>query len=82
MEYIIKYNIGQGNKIVNVESLDEAKEYAKEGIRFTEEDVSIYDAGGNLIITSRWFGTRPEKQDYDEGNVLEEIGGGFYTEWE
>lgn len=81
-KYFINYHTGAGNQTVNVYDLDEAKEMAQEGIRYTQENVTIEDESENVIAITRWYGIRPESWEHEEGLVLEEIGGGYYSMWE
>lgn len=79
-KYIINYHTGVGNQEVEVNDLSEAKEIAKEGINYTQQNVSIEDAEGNTVTTATWYGVEPSEEDEDY--VLEIIGGGFYQIWD
>ena len=78
-KYTINYHTGITEE-VEVNDLDEAKEIAKEGIRYTQQNVSI-ESEGTVITVSRWNGVEPSEEDIEDGNVLETIGGGFYGMW-
>lgn len=77
-KYFINYHTGTGNQTVNVYDLNEAKEIAKEGITYTQENITIETLDGEVITTSRWWGVSPNEDDI----VLEVIGGGFYSIWD
>lgn len=81
-KYIINYHTGAGNQEVEVKDLDEAKEIAEEGIRYTQMNVSIETPEGEEVTVARWSGVRPDEEDEEAGIVLVEIGGeGFYLRW-
>ncbi|MED4352196.1 hypothetical protein P9265_07585 [Schinkia azotoformans] len=75
-KYIINYHTGV-MKQVEVESLNEAKEIAKEGIAYTQENVTIESEGGEVITAANWYAVEPEEDD----EVLVQVGGGFYQVW-
>lgn len=77
-KYFINYHTGAGNQEVEVYDLDEAKQIAKEGIGYTQENVTIETTEGEVVTTAIWFGVKPEE---DDSTVLEEIGGGHYQLW-
>lgn len=77
-KFIINYHTGAGNEEVEVEDLNEAKEIAKEGMAYTQQNVTIETPQGEVITTSTWYGVEPSEEDY----VLETIGGGFYQLWD
>ncbi|OMF35251.1 hypothetical protein BK133_11115 [Paenibacillus sp. FSL H8-0548] len=74
--YIINYNTGITEE-VSVADLQEAKEIAKAGINYTQQNITIESLNGEEITTARWCGVRPSEED----EVLEIIGGGFYQTW-
>lgn len=76
-KYFINYHTGAGNQEVEVVDLNEAKEIAKEGINYTQQNVSIENLKGEVITIARWYGVKPNEDDWS----LEEIGGGFYQLW-
>lgn len=76
--FFINYHTGAGNETVMVNDLQEAKEIAKEGIRYTQQNVTIENVNGDVICTARWYALSPEEEDH----VLEHIGGGFYQIWD
>ncbi|WP_375102348.1 hypothetical protein ACDZ28_00670 (plasmid) [Paenibacillus sp. RS8] len=75
-KFVINYHTGVTEE-VNVYDLNEAKEIAKDGIAYTQQNVTIEYPDGNVITTSYWYGVHPQEED----NVLEVIGGGFYQTW-
>lgn len=76
-KFIINYHTGITDE-VEVYDLDEAKKIAKEGIAYTQENITIETVEGEVLTTSRWYGVSPE----DDYQVLEIIGGGFYQVWD
>lgn len=77
--YKVNFNTGVGN--VTAETLEEAKQSALDGMGYTQQAIVIEDEHGNEITRSQWYGVEPSEEDYENGNVLEEIGGGFYQRW-
>ncbi|MCY1103766.1 hypothetical protein [Shouchella clausii] len=77
-KFNINYHTGV-EKEVEVADLQEAKEIAKEGIAYTQANVTIETLDGEVLATSRWYGVEPEEND----EVLEQIGSyGFYQTWD
>ncbi|PGK15231.1 hypothetical protein CN895_07740 [Bacillus cereus] len=77
-KFIINYHTGVKEEI-NVHNLDEAKKIAKEGISYTQKNVSIETIDGEIITSTSWFGVTPE----DDDEILEQIGDyGFYQMWD
>ena len=76
-KFIINYQTGVTEEI-EVYDLKEAKENAKEGIAYTQENITIETLEGKILTTSRWYGVLPEEDDA----VLEIIEGGFYQVWD
>lgn len=74
-KFTINYHTGVTQEI-EVYDLNEAKEVAKEGISFTQENVSIEQDGETLAV-AQWYGVKPSEED----EVLETVGGGFYQRW-
>lgn len=80
-KYVINYNTGAGNEVVEVNNLGEAKEIAKDGMRYTQMHVNIEDMEGNIVAISRWYGVNPE--EVEDADVIEVFGdSGFYSGWE
>ena len=78
MEYIINFQNGLTHNI-EVDSLEEAKEYAVEEMRFTGENVSIETTIGEVMATSYWIGVSPNESEND--SPLVDFNFGFYSEW-
>jgi hypothetical protein len=74
-KYVINYHTGVTNEVA-VSDLDEAKQIAKTGIAYTQEDISI-EKDGETVTASTWYGVQPGEED----QVLEMLGGGFYQLW-
>lgn len=82
MKYIINYNTGAGNEMVEG-SLDDAMRIATENLSYTQEDVKIYAADTTIddepVAILRWYGCAPSDDDV----VTCKFGDfGFYGEWE
>lgn len=75
--YIINYHTGAGNLEVETDDIQHVKEVAKNGITYTQENVTIEDVEGNVLFVSRWYGIHPEEYD----RPLAIFGNGFYEEW-
>ncbi|HEY9571257.1 MAG TPA: hypothetical protein VIR26_09680 [Metalysinibacillus sp.] len=78
-KYTINYQNGFTSEFLG--TLEEAKLEALDGMSYTQASVSI-EKDGEVVTTSRWYGVEPTQEDYDNNAVLEEIGGGFYGDWE
>jgi len=76
--FAINYNTGAGDQTVEVDSLDEAKEIAKEGIAYTQQDVTITEMDGIELSRARWYGIEPAEDE----DILEAFGGGYYAAWQ
>lgn len=76
-KYIINYNTGIFEE-VEADDLNEVKEIAREGMRYTQQSITIETEDGEVITTARWFGVKP----FSDDEVLEMIGGGFYQRWD
>lgn len=76
--YIINYNNGFTEEFEG--TLDQAKVAAQEGMSYTQASVTI-EQDGQVVATSQWYGVQPTEEDFDNNNVLEEIGNGFYSDW-
>ncbi|WP_256942024.1 hypothetical protein [Bacillus thuringiensis] len=75
-KFLINYHTGISEE-VEVYNLNKAKEIAKEGIAYTQENITIETLDGEVITTSYWYGVHPKEDD----EVLEIVGGGFYQAW-
>lgn len=76
-KYVINYHTGVTN-VVEVDSLQEAKEIAQDGMTYTQENVTIETEDGEVITKSRWYGAAPDEDD----QVLMQFGDyGFYQIW-
>lgn len=62
-KFIINYNTGAGNQEVEVNNLEEAKEFAKLGMNYTQREVTIEDLDGNVVSISRWYGVKPDERN-------------------
>ena len=78
-KYTINYQNGFTSEFLG--TLEEAKLEALDGMSYTQASVSI-EKDGEVVTTSRWYGVEPTQEDHDNNAVLEEIGGGFYGDWE
>lgn len=73
-------NYGQGNieKREAESAWELATEVTNEGLPYNQSSVKILDENEEeVILIADWYGVSPEEED----EVLEEIGGGFYTPW-
>lgn len=80
---IINYNTGAGNE--TAPTLEEAKQIADNGSRFTMRDITIEDGDGNVIIRRKWYGINIDDQeefDIDIDSVIRFGTNGFYGSWE
>ena len=75
--YIINYHTGAGNLKIETDDIQHVKEVAKNGMTYTQENVTIEDVEGNVLFVSRWYGIYPEEYD----RPLAIFGNGFYEEW-
>lgn len=75
-KFLINYHTGITEQ-VKVHDLDKAKEIAKEGIAYTQENITIETLDGEVVTTSYWYGVQPQEDD----EVLEIVGSGFYQVW-
>lgn len=76
--YTINYQNGFTKEFEG--SLREAEIEAQEGMTYTQCNVSI-EKDGDIMTVSIWYGIKPTEEDYENDNVLEEIGEGFYANW-
>lgn len=73
-------NYGQGNieKREAESAWELATEVTNEGLPYNQSSIKILDENEEeVILIADWYGVSPEEDD----EVLEEIGGGFYTPW-
>lgn len=73
-------NYGQGNieKREAESAWELATEVTNEGLPYNQSSIKILDENEEeVILIADWYGVSPEEED----EVLEEIGGGFYTPW-
>lgn len=78
-KYVINYNTGTKNE-VEVDSLKEAKQIAKDGISDTKQPITIEDTAGNLITMSRWYAVQASPEH--EAFILLKMETGFFTLWD
>ena len=53
-------------------------ELTNEGFPYNQSSIKVLDENEEeVILIADWYGVSPEEED----EVLEEIGGGFYTPW-
>ena len=78
MKFVINYHTGVKD-VVEVNSLEEAKQIAVEGMTYTQQKVTIEQEDGEVLATSYWFGVAPDEDDA----VLARFGDyGFYQLWD
>ncbi|WP_373781813.1 hypothetical protein [Jeotgalibaca porci] len=73
-------NFGQGNieKREAESAWELATELTNEGLPYNQSSIKVLDENEEeVILIADWYGVSPEEDD----EVLEEIGGGFYTPW-
>ena len=73
-------NYGQGNneKREAESAWELGTELTKEGLPYNQSSIKILDENEEeVVLIADWYGVSPEEDD----EVLEEIGGGFYTPW-
>lgn len=77
--FTIDYNNGVTHEIEAPEimDLDDAKEFAKKEMSYTQESVYIL-RDGVKVAYSRWYGVSPEDGD----DVLKVVADGYYANWE
>lgn len=74
--YTIDYGTGVTHELDG--TLEEAQAHAVSEMRFTQEDVKIYENGG-IAQVSRWYGVDPTEDD----EALVTFGdSGFYAPWQ
>ena len=82
--YFIDYNTGVGNEWV-VGPLEYAKERADAGIRYTQQDVVIYDVDDNEVVRRDWIPVDYDTQDNEDKDAEDEIVSygdfGYYGAW-
>lgn len=77
MLYVIDYCNGFVEEVDCVD-LEAAKEEAVKGMRYTQSNVQIKSAEGEVLSTSHWWSVEPTEDDV----VLERFGSyGFYGDW-
>lgn len=79
MGYWIRYGTGSGDKYMDTEDLDLAKNEADEGTSYTQTSVIITDDDDNEITTRLWCGCRTGFEDYDDPIDCGDFG--YYTDW-
>ena len=73
-------NFGQGNieKREAESAWELATELTNEGLPYNQSSIKVLDENEEeVILIADWYVVSPEEDD----EVLEEIGGGFYTPW-
>ncbi|MED4172577.1 hypothetical protein P4631_09030 [Halalkalibacterium halodurans] len=76
-KYIIEYHTGVRHE-VNVNTLEEAQEFALSGLAYTGEKITILDDCNNVVSVARWWEHEPNEDD----EVLVQFGSfGFYETW-
>jgi hypothetical protein len=79
MIYVINYQTGIKDE-VDMEDLEEVKEFAEERMAYTKENVTIETEEGEVLSISRWYGVSPDEEDED--SILLTFGEyGFYQKW-
>ena len=83
MKYIIDYNTGAGNEIVEGD-VEKAKKIADKGAAYTQQPIEIYDAETDDLITCRqWYGVRYNKKDDPHTRKPISFGDfGYYGDWD
>ncbi|AMQ66665.1 hypothetical protein FDG96_gp06 [Bacillus phage Mgbh1] len=76
-KYIIDFHTGVRHA-VNINTLEEAQEFALSCLAYTGEKITIIDDRNNVVSVARWWAHEPNEDD----DVLVQFGSfGFYETW-
>lgn len=79
-KYCICYHTGAGD--LEADTIKEAKVLADCGAGYTQHDITIEDANGNVLYTRRWWGTEYDPDEDCCKNPILFGDFGFYGDWE